>query len=317
MPSDVEIFEDYLRSQNLKHSKPRNDIPEIFLASRGHFSAQELHDQVRQKNSRAGFATVYRMLKLLEDCGLARSMDYGDGTQRYGPNRFEHHHIICLSCNRTVEFLSPELVSLPRQAQRQHDFTPQSHAVRILSVCTDCKKVAPPSSRHGTDSELEIILARDALEMAIANEQQGLFLYNHALDAAGDTMTREVFSRLAAEEKEKLEVLQAEFDALRHRHFWLDNEPALLQFDYERLESIFPKGREHIRQMVRSASPAEALQAALDAERRSYEFFRFYANQVDKPQGRAIFEQFAEDEERHLTVIREAYDELHTRTGSL
>ena len=317
MPSDVEIFEDYLRSQNLKHSRPRNDILEVFLASRGLFSAQELHEQVRQKNPRVGFATVYRTLKLLEDCGLARSMDCGDGTQRYEPNRFEHHRIICLSCSRTVEFLSPELESLLRQAQKEHDFTPQSHAVRILSVCTDCKKMAPPSSRHGTNSELETILARDALEMAIANEQQGLFFYNHALDAAGDTMTRGVFTRLAAEEKEHLEVLQAEFDALRRRYFWLDDEPALLQFDYERLESIFPKGREHIRQMVRSAGPTEALQAAMGADRRSCEFIRFYANQVDKPHGRAIFGQFAEEEERLLTVIREAYDDLSRRTGSL
>ena len=242
MPDEIEIFEDYLRSQNLKHSKPRNDILEVFLASRGHFSAQELHEQVRHKNPRVGFATVYRTLKLLEACGLARSMDYGDGTQRYEPNRFEHHHIICTSCNRTVEFLSPELDSLIRQAQERHTFTAQSHAVRILSTCTDCKKVAPPSSRHGTDQELEAILARDALEMAIANEQQGLHFYNHALEATDDTMTREVFSRLAADEEEHLHVLQAEFEALRQRHDWLDDEPALLQFDYERLESIFPKG---------------------------------------------------------------------------
>ena len=274
MPSDVEIFEDYLRSQNLKHSRRRNDILEVLLASRGHLSAQKLHEQVQQKNPRVGFVTVYRTLKLLEDCGLARSMDYGDGAQRYQPNRFEHHHIICFSCNRTVEFLSPELESVVRQAQQQPDFTPQSHTVRILSVCTDCKKAAPPSSRHGTDRELEIILARDALEMAIANEQQGLFLCSHALDATGDTLTREVFSRLAAEEGEHLEGLQAEFDALRHRHFWLDDDPALLRFDYERLETIFPKGR-------------------------------------------AIFGQFAEEEERLLTVIREAYDELSRRTGSL
>ena len=310
MPDEFEIFEAYLRRRNLKHSKPRSDILEVLLASTGHFSAQELHDQVRQKNPRIGFSTVYRNLRLLEECGLARSMDYGDGTQRYEPNRFQHHHIICSSCNRTVEFLSPELESLLRQAQQRHDFRPQSHAVRILSVCADCKRAAAPSSRHGTEAELEVILTRDALEMAMTNERHGLHFYNHALEATRDPVTREVFTRLAAEEKEHLQVLQAEFDALRHSHPWLDNEPALLQFDYERLESIFPKGREHIRQMVRSARPTEALQAAMDAERRSYEFFRHYANRVDKPQGRAIFEQFAHDEERHLAVIREAYDEL-------
>ena len=130
-------------------------------------------------------------------------------------------------------------------------------------------------------------------------------------------MTREVFTRLAAEEKGHLEVLQAEFDALRHRRFGPDDEPALLQFDYERLECIFPKGREHVRQIVGSAGPAEARQAAMDAERRSNEFFHCYANQVDRPQGRAMFEQFAEEEERHWAVIREAHDKLSTRTSSL
>ena len=102
-------------------------------------------------------------------------------------------------------------------------------------------------------------------------------------------MTGEVFTRLAAEEKGHLEVLQAELDALCRRPFWLHDEPAPLQFDDERLESIFPKGREQIGQMVRSASPAEALQAGMDAERRFNEFFRYYADQVDMPQRRAIF----------------------------
>lgn len=315
MPDEFQIFEAYLRRRNLKHSRPRNVILEVLLGSTGHLSAQELHDQVRQKNPRIGFSTVYRNLRLLEECGLARSVDYGDGTQRYEPNRFQHHHIICSSCSRTVEFLSPELESLLRQAQQRYDFTPQSHAIRILSVCADCKKAAAPSSRHGTEAELEIILARDALQMAITNERHGLDFYNHALEATRDPVTRQVFTRLATEEKAHLEELQAEIDMLRRCHAWLDAEPALLQFDYERLESIFPKGSEHIRQLVQSANPSEALQAAMDAERRSYEFFRHYANQVDKPQGRTIFEQFANDEERHLAVIREAYDELQARGG--
>ena len=33
----------------------------------------------------------------------------------------------------------------------------------------------------------------------------------------------------------------------------------------------------------------DALQPGMDAERRFNEFFRYYADQVDKPQGRAIF----------------------------
>jgi Fur family ferric uptake transcriptional regulator len=313
MQHKVEAFENFLRTKHLKHSKPRSDIVEVFLASDGHTTAQELYEQVRQKNPRIGFATVYRTLKLLEECGLARSVAYGDGTQRYEPDRFQHHHIICTSCNRTIEFLSPELESLLLQVQRNHDFIPQSYALRVLSICTDCSRATPPSSRHGSEADVETILSRDALEVAIANERQGFRFYSHVLEMTTDDTTRAVFARLADEEQQHLDVLQQEYEELRQAHRWLDTEPPLLHFDHERLESIFPKGREHIGQIVRSASPVEALHLAMDAERRSYEFFRHYANKVDHPKGRAIFEQFAQEERRHLTLIRNAYNRLQTR----
>ena len=308
MQDEVEVFENFLRRKKLKQSKPRRDILEVFLASEGHLSAQELYEQARQKNARIGFATVYRTLKLLEECGLARSMNYGDGTQRYELNSFLHHHIICTSCNRTVEFLSPELESLLRQVQRNHQFTPQSHAVRILSMCTDCNRTASLRSRRGKD--VETILSRDALQVAIANEQQGVHFYSRALEATENEATREVFTRLVEEERRHLIALQKEYETLLQAHVWLDDEPSLLHFDHERLEGIFPKSQRKIVQIVQAASPAEALYMAMAAERRSYEFFSDYADKVDYPTGRAIFKKFANEERRHLQMIRHAYDEL-------
>ena len=113
-------------------------------------------------------------------------------------NRFQHHHIICTACNRTIEFLSPELEALIRKVQQDHDFTPQQHAVRILSMCADCTQAAPRRSRHSTD--LDAIMSRDALQVAIANEQRGLHFYSRALESTHDEATREVFVRLVEEE---------------------------------------------------------------------------------------------------------------------
>ena len=90
MQDEIGIFEEFLRTQRLKHSKPRRDIVDVFLASEGHLTAHELYQQVKQRNPSIGFATVYRTLRLLADCGLVRTMDYGDGTLRYEPNRFQH-----------------------------------------------------------------------------------------------------------------------------------------------------------------------------------------------------------------------------------
>lgn len=315
MQSEVQTFEDFLRSKNLKHSKPRRDIVEVFLASDGHLSAQELFDLAKQKNPRIGFATVYRTLKLLEECRLARTMDYGDGTLRYEPNRFQHHHIICTGCNRTVEFLSPELESLLQQVQKMHHFMPQLHAVRILSTCLHCTQDAPLRSRQGKD--LETILSRDAMQVAIANERLGLYFYSRALEVTDDEATRTVFARLVDEEERHLEALQTEYDSLRQAHAWLDDEPSLLYFDNERLESIFPQDRHSIVQIAQSASPAEALYMAMAAERRAYEFFRHYANKVEYPTGRAIFRKFATEEQRHLQMIRHAYDALQEKSKDI
>lgn len=310
MQDAIEAFEHFLRTKNLKNSKPRRDILEVFLSSEGHLSAQELYDQVKRKNPRVGFATVYRTLKLLAESGLARTLDYGDGTQRYEPDRFQHHHIICTACNRTIEFLSPELEALLQDVQQSHDYLPQPHAVRILSMCQDCEQAKPPSARHSSDQDLEMIISRDALEVAMANEEQGLRFYTLAVEATEDDTTRQVFTHLAKDEQQHLIQLQKEYDALRRAQTWLDDEPSLLHFDDDRLQTIFPRGQDNIRHIVETASPAEALRVAMDAEQRSYEFFRYYANRVEYAKGRAIFAQFAQEEERHLEMIQAAYHAL-------
>jgi len=238
-------------------------------------------------------------------------MDYGDGTLRYEPNRFQHHHIICTAFNRTIEFLSPELEALIRKVQQDHHFTPQQHAVRILSMCADCTRATPRRSRHSTDPDA--ILSRDALRVAIENEQRGLHFYSRALEATHDEATRKVFVRLVEEEKRHLAALQKEYEALHQAHPSLDDEPPLLYFDYDRLEEIFPQSQPSLVQTVQSFSPAEALYIAMAAERRSYEFFSDYADKVEYPQGRAIFKKFASEEQRHLTMIRHAYDALQDK----
>ncbi|WP_089936018.1 transcriptional repressor [Candidatus Entotheonella palauensis] len=316
MQDAVETFETYLRTKNLKHSKPRRDILDVFLGSQGHLSAQDLYDQVKQINPRVGFATVYRTLKLLEECGLARSMDYGDGTQRYEPDRFQHHHIICTSCNRTVEFLSPELEELLQNVQASHDYLPQAHAVRILSLCQDCTQAPSPSGRHSRAKDFEAILSRDALEVAMTNEEQGLQFYTHAVEVTADAIAKSVFRKLAEDEAQHLRALQQEYNALRRSHSWLDDEPSLLYFDYDRLQSIFPKGPAHIRDLVQRIGASEALKLAMDAERRSQAFFSYYATRVAYAKGRAIFAQFAQEEERHLQLIHDAYQAIKTQSSS-
>src|SRR5258708_37392624 len=80
-----EVFNLYLKEKNLKLTAQREWILETFLNHRGHVSAEELYQKAKEKHPHVGFATVYRTLKHMIRCGLARELDFGDGRIQYEP----------------------------------------------------------------------------------------------------------------------------------------------------------------------------------------------------------------------------------------
>ena len=94
-------FEEALRERGLKSTSQRDDIAQVFFAAEGHLSIEELYKAVRKVNPRVGYATVYRTLKLMKECGLAAERHFDDGQARYEPVEEEaqhHDHIICERC---------------------------------------------------------------------------------------------------------------------------------------------------------------------------------------------------------------------------
>jgi len=69
---EEKIFEDYLATKSLKHSEQRKEILHIFLKHDKHLTANELYRIVKKKYPTVGYATIYRTLKLLCECGLCR-----------------------------------------------------------------------------------------------------------------------------------------------------------------------------------------------------------------------------------------------------
>lgn len=89
-----------------------------------------------------GFATVYRTLKLLCECGLGRELKFEDGTARYEHlygHRY-HDHLVCTRCGRFVEVVDPEIERLQEKLAKRHGFQPERHWLEIYGVCRKCKK---------------------------------------------------------------------------------------------------------------------------------------------------------------------------------
>lgn len=135
------VFEEHLRTVGLKHSHQRDVILDEFLKHRTHLSLDDLYQMARQQDPRIGFSTVFRTMKLLKECGIAREVVLADGISRFERNyKYPHHdHLICTSCNKTVEFFVSEIEELQEQVARKYRFKMKHHVMVLYGLCSECQ----------------------------------------------------------------------------------------------------------------------------------------------------------------------------------
>jgi Fur family ferric uptake transcriptional regulator len=132
-------WQDYLRRHKLKTTQQRELIVDQFLRQSGHISIEDLLARVRRRSSKVGYATVYRTLKLLTECGLAAPRQFGDGQTRYEVSddiAHHHDHLICLQCGLILEFENQEIEQLQDEvAASLGGFRVVRHKLELYGLC--------------------------------------------------------------------------------------------------------------------------------------------------------------------------------------
>lgn len=138
---EQKILDEYISKNNLKHSEQRIKILEIILRSERHLTADELYRLVKKALPSVGYATIYRTLKLLSECGICRDIKLEDGIARYEPlYGHEHHdHLICIKCGKFVEVVDPEIEKLQEKLAHSKGFIPVRHELEMYGLCKECK----------------------------------------------------------------------------------------------------------------------------------------------------------------------------------
>ena len=106
MSHEVEIkaLGAYLEQNQLKHTKQRELILDVFLEAKRHITSEDLYQAVREEHPNIGYTTVYRTMKLLVEAGLATERHFDDGITRYEIEQEHHDHLVCLKCGSIEEF---------------------------------------------------------------------------------------------------------------------------------------------------------------------------------------------------------------------
>lgn len=134
-------FKEALRERSLKSTSQRDDIARVFFANNRHISVEELYREVKQVNPRVGYATVYRTVRLLRECGLAAERHFHDGEARFENTEDEHHHdhLICERCGRIVEFANDAIEKLQEHVAQKLGFVITRHKMELYGVCAECR----------------------------------------------------------------------------------------------------------------------------------------------------------------------------------
>ena len=137
----LERFRAHLKSERLSWTAPRALIAELALQTRGHFTVQDLVERVHRREPTVGRVTVYRTLALLVASGLVAERDFQRDRMHYEviTDRPHHEHMICLGCDRIIEFINDEIERLQQVVAAKHDFVIVDHIHKLFGYCASCQ----------------------------------------------------------------------------------------------------------------------------------------------------------------------------------
>ena len=137
---EIAVLKDHLAKHQLKFTRQREQILAMFLKTE-HITAEQMYRTLlSRKDPHIGLATIYRILNLFCDAGLAQARHFGAQTQYDNVSHKRHHdHLICTSCGKIVEFQNCEIERLQEQVAAQHGFVIQTHKLELYGLCSRCR----------------------------------------------------------------------------------------------------------------------------------------------------------------------------------
>ncbi|OGS00435.1 MAG: hypothetical protein A3G41_03175 [Elusimicrobia bacterium RIFCSPLOWO2_12_FULL_59_9] len=138
-----QVFQDYLALKDLRLTKQREKILDVFLSAERHLSQDDVYRLLKKDG--LGRVTVYRTLKLLEESRLAEGVTSSSGETRFEIQleRPHHDHLICVQCGYIKEIRWPEIEKIQKQVCRKLGFSILYHRHELFGRCKDCSPKPP------------------------------------------------------------------------------------------------------------------------------------------------------------------------------
>jgi Fur family transcriptional regulator, ferric uptake regulator len=112
-----------------------------------HLSAEDLCEQLNQEGDPISLSTIYRNLKLMARMGILRELELAEGQKRYEINQpapHHHHHLICVRCNKTIEFKNDSVLKVGAKTADKSGYHLLDCQLLIHGICPTCQRSILP-----------------------------------------------------------------------------------------------------------------------------------------------------------------------------
>ena len=131
-----------LRRQSLKITGPRAAILGILRKHPHPLTNREI--LAAMPKGECDLATIYRAMHLLEEMGMVKQFDFGDGIARFeligAVNDAHHHHLVCTRCAEVVEIVECFPGELEERIAARNGFKGVTHKLEFFGICPDCQE---------------------------------------------------------------------------------------------------------------------------------------------------------------------------------
>lgn len=125
----------------LRATKQRAAVVELLNENDDFRSAQDIHEQLRDRGEGIGLTTVYRTLQSLSDAAEIDVLRGESGEAVYRRcSEHHHHHLVCRRCGYTVEIEGPSVETWADQVAAANGFAEIAHTVEIAGLCGSCQQ---------------------------------------------------------------------------------------------------------------------------------------------------------------------------------
>ena len=126
----------------LKHSlaatHQRQKIYEALVSRPGHYSPEEIYEQVKQDLPSISLATVYKNLKTFVHAGMLREVSPHHGPWRIDANRHPHHHLVCTRCRSITDLDFDSLGPVKLRGKLPSGFRLEKFTIEVQGICKAC-----------------------------------------------------------------------------------------------------------------------------------------------------------------------------------